>query len=144
MEKIMKKKRTSEIVRELDTQGKSKKEIARIAGITVSDVSYHLRNKRKKKEDISEKRMIVRKLKAEGKSQKEIAEETGYNLSTVRYYFYSADVSKPTAANADRHLCRTCKWRDEQNGSIWCDYYWQTKKDRPCEAENCTVYEKET
>lgn len=128
---------------ELNAQGKSRKEIAQIIGITEDSVRYHLRNK-KNHQKICEKKMVVEKLKAQGKTIQEIVEVTGYNKSTVRHHYFYEErrIQKDQGSNADRHLCKTCKWRDEKSGSIWCDYYWKTKKSRPCEAENCTVYEK--
>lgn len=135
-------KKTKEIVYELNAQGKSRKEIAQIIGITEDSVRYHLRNKKKNHQKICEKKMVVEKLKAQGKTIQEIVEVTGYNKSTVRYHYFYGESKKDQGSNADRHLCKTCKWRDEKSGSIWCDYYWKTKKSRPCEAENCSVYEK--
>lgn len=145
--------RTKEKVLKLHSQGKTPFEIAKRLDITTSTVRYHLNNKDKKyRFPQSEKKQIILDLKAQGKSLKEVQKITGYKLETVRYH-YSDYGSKSKGnkdgkgRNADRHLCKTCKYRNEYGKqNIWCFYWPRTGIERRtiCEVENCTVYERGT
>lgn len=139
-----------EKVLELYAQGKTIDEISKELGKSIRSVRYHLQNAgitvdRRK----SEKTEIILKLKAEGKTVKEIQEITGYNSHTIsnHYYGYNGNKSRNPGWNTDRHLCKTCKYRNKYGKqSIWCFYWPRTGIERRtiCEVENCTVYERGT
>lgn len=48
--------------------------------------------------------------------------------------------------NADRHLCKTCKWRGNgkyaNSSAIGCEYSVKNGHSRGCKVEDCTMYEK--
>lgn len=44
--------------------------------------------------------------------------------------------------NADRHLCKTCKFRSNRPTVNSCDYAGLMKHSRGCKVEECTKYEK--
>lgn len=86
---------------------------------------------------------IIAELIAQGLTNKEISEKTGINYNTV--YSHARDIRKLAAVggigrNADRHLCRKCKFRNEHFGI--CDYIGQTGEARGCKASDCNKYEK--
>lgn len=52
---------------------------------------------------------------------------------------------KPSGHNADRHLCKTCKFRPRPELKVkgfGCNYIGETKHSRRCKVENCDKYEK--
>lgn len=51
-------------------------------------------------------------------------------------------IQKPTGPNADRHLCRKCKYQAARHEVNNCDYIWFTGHKRGCLASNCDKYEK--
>lgn len=142
--------RTKEKVLELYSQGKTIDEIAEELGKSDRSVKYHLQNAgitvdRRK----SEKTEIILKLKAEGKTVKEIQEITGYSYNVVRNHYCgcNGNKSRNPGWNTDRHLCKTCKYRNEYGKqNIWCFYWARTGIERRtiCEVEDCTVYERGT
>lgn len=84
------------------------------------------------------KREVIAELVVQGLSNKEIAGKTGINYNTV--YSYAKDIRKlaavgGTGKNADRHLCRKCKFRNEHFGI--CDYIGYMLKSRGCKAADC-------
>lgn len=149
----MKPVRTRDKVLTLNKQGKTVSEISEEVGITESTVRYHLSNaNRVYNFPKSNKKSYILALKEQGKTMQEVQKITGYNLEAIRYYYRgygerSRQSSNIDGPNADRHLCRTCKYRDVKGkSSTWCDYYWRTGVERRtiCEVENCTVYERGT
>lgn len=81
---------------------------------------------------------------AEGKSHAEIGRIFGLSVTTVwkrAKKFQPAEVPVKTANNADRHLCRTCKYRAE-GAKKGCDYYVITDEPRGCDPDECTKYVK--
>lgn len=52
---------------------------------------------------------------------------------------------KPAGHNADRHLCRTCRFRmgpKLKAKGMGCDYLGNVGHSRGCRVEDCSVYEK--
>ena len=77
-------------------------------------------------------------------------EKTGYKYGSVYNYYNGFDKKRPNQEkmndvapgyNADRHLCKTCRFRGKQNGKNNCDYIEHNKKRRGCKVEDCNVYE---
>lgn len=108
----------------------------------------------KKAIQVERKKRIIAGLAAKGLSPKEIAEESGINQNTVYWYLNTGraehedeicnEVGKP-GWNADRHACRTCKYRSKQNG---CDYSvkdgrYKDDTMRGCDVADCDKYEME-
>lgn len=96
---------------------------------------------------------VVKDLTRQGKSAKEIVEITGYSKNLVYQYQYKIRQGQQegpqTVApghNADRHLCKTCKWRSTDNniksGANGCEYSIRHNHSRGCKVEDCNVYEK--
>lgn len=88
------------------------------------------------------KKEIIAELIAQGLTNKEIADKTGFNYNTV--YSRAKDLRKLAAvggagANADRHLCRKCRFRNEHFGC--CDYITIMHRRRGCKAADCDKYE---
>ena len=93
---------------------------------------------------------IALELAEEGLSVTEIAKQTGMKYNTVYYYLNpdkcgkKANVLKVAPGhNADRHLCKTCRYRNAakspKNG---CDYAAIVGHSRGCEVEICDKHEK--
>lgn len=88
------------------------------------------------------KKDIIAKLIAQGLTNKEIADATGINYNTV--YSHAKDIRKlaavgGTGANADRRLCRKCRFRNEYFGI--CDYITIMHRRRGCKASDCDKFE---
>lgn len=52
---------------------------------------------------------------------------------------------KPAGHNADRHLCKTCRFRPRRELKVkgfGCNYIGDTNHSRGCKVENCDKYEK--
>lgn len=49
---------------------------------------------------------------------------------------------KEKGPNADRHLCKTCKYRSPRHEVNRCDYIWLTNHMRGCPVAKCNKYEK--
>lgn len=86
-------------------------------------------------------------LSAQGMSMKEISNTLGVPYSTVYCWVKKTNTSvkDEKSSNADRHLCKTCRFRagsGDRNHGIGCDYISQVGKSRGCSVEECTVYEK--
>ena len=133
--------RTKEKVLELYSQGKTIDEIAEELGKSDRSVKYHLQNA-----GITVDR---RKSEKTEKTVKEIQEITGYSYNVVRNHYCgcNGNKSRNPGWNTDRHLCKTCKYRNEYGKqNIWCFYWPRTGIERRtiCEVENCTVYERGT
>lgn len=100
--------------------------------------------KRKEAKDIIEP--YVR----QGLSDSEIAEKTGIKYSTVwaAAKKIRERLAETKGKNADRHLCKTCKYRaaayNQKNTGIKCEYALKsgTKRSRGCDVEDCDKYEK--
>lgn len=89
------------------------------------------------------KREVIAELVVQGLSNKEIADKTGINYNTV--YSYAKDIRKLAAVgdigkNADRHLCRRCRFRNKHYGI--CDYISYMHKSRGCKVADCDKYER--
>lgn len=95
---------------------------------------------------------IVLEMAREGLSATEIATQTGMKYNTVYYYLNPSKCGKKTSVpkvetvpghNADRHLCKTCRYRNAakspKNG---CDYATIAGHIRGCEVEYCNRHEK--
>lgn len=86
----------------------------------------------------------------QGLSDSEIAEKTGIKYGTVWMAAKKIreQLAETKGKNADRHLCRTRKYRAAayiQNGSgVKCEYVLKsgTKRSRGCDVEDCDKYEK--
>ena len=50
---------------------------------------------------------------------------------------------RPDGPNADRHMCRTCKYRGFVGSEVCCDYILLEGHRRGCRAEVCTKYKKQ-
>lgn len=93
---------------------------------------------------------IIEPYVRQGLPDSEIAEKTGIKYGTV--WMAAKKIRERLAEtkgkNADRHLCRTCKYRAaayNQNGSgIKCEYALKSemKRSRGCDVEDCDKYEK--
>lgn len=114
-------------------------------GVTVKPKVGASKNLKKAIQAEKNKRIIA-KLQAKGLNIKEIAKESGLNYSTVYWYLSTGkienenvdcnEVGKP-GWNADRHACKTCKYRSGVKG---CDYYIVTDRMRGCNPEDCDKY----
>lgn len=96
----------------------------------------------------------------DGKSNKEIAELMGVSTATVKNRICEngltglrkqggnhkkSDTQKieTIGMNIDRHLCRSCKFRDGMAAVRGgCNYLVIVGHSRGCSVENCNVYEK--
>lgn len=93
------------------------------------------------------RRDIVYEMLEQGMGAREISAKTGIAYGTVYYYTREKRLQKQSEKkgekekrfNDDRHLCRTCRWRNPV--SKGCDYAIEHES-RPCDVEECTVYEK--
>ena len=93
---------------------------------------------------------IIEPYVRQGLSNSEIAKKTGIKYSTVQMAAKKIRerLEETKGKNADRHLCKTCKYRAAayyQNGSgIKCEYALKsgTKRTRGCDVEDCDKYEK--
>ena len=95
---------------------------------------------------------IVRKLAAQGMNSSQIARETGFSPGSVYYYMHPEkrrkpeiplDYKNPDAAagwNADRHACRSCRYRARPEQVNRCDYIEHAKHSRGCDVEDCDRY----
>ena len=80
----------------------------------------------------------------------EIAEKTGIKYSTVWAAAKKIrdQMAETKGKNADRHLCKTCKYRaatyNQKSTGIKCEYALKsgTKRTRGCDVEDCDKYEK--
>ena len=89
--------------------------------------------------------------KDHGLTVKEIVEKTGYKYGSVYNYYNGFDKKRSKQEklnditpgnNADRHLCKTCRFRSKESAKNGCDYIEHIKKSRGCKIEDCNVYEK--
>ena len=96
-------------------------------------------------------RETVLELKDHGLTVKEIVEKTGYKYGSVYNYYNGFDKKRSKQEklnditpghNADRHLCKTCRFRSKESSKNGCDYIEHNKKSRGCKIEDCNVYEK--
>lgn len=99
----------------------------------------------------------------EGKSNEEIAKLEDMSVSTLRRLITASGLGgirkhgprkqskakkvkeepkPPAGRNADRHLCKTCKYRGSGYGHIGCEYAYLQGRIRGCKVEDCTVYER--
>ena len=93
---------------------------------------------------------IIEPYVRQGLPDSEIAEKTGIKYRTVwaAAKKIRERLEETKGKNADRHLCKTCKYRAAayyQNGSgIKCEYALKsgTKRTRGCDVEDCDKYEK--
>lgn len=104
----------------------------------------------KKKPKPKEAKDIIEPYVMQGLSDSEIAKKTGIKYGTVwaAAKKIREGMEETKGKNADRHLCKTCKYRAAayiQNGSgIKCEYALKsgTKRSRGCDVEDCDKYEK--
>lgn len=75
-------------------------------------------------------------------------EKTGLKYGCVYHYYKDEGHPEPSKTegvaeghNADRHLCRTCRFRSMTSKRNGCDYIEHAKKSRGCSVEDCSVYE---
>lgn len=93
---------------------------------------------------------IIEPYVRQGLSNSEIAKKTGIKYSTVQMAAKKIRerLAETKGKNADRHLCRTCKYRaatyNQKNSGIKCEYVLKsrTKRTRGCDVEDCDKYEK--
>ena len=106
------------------------------------------------------KKSIILELTEQGKTAKEIAEITGFAIQTIHQTRYlskrgtkennSQEIqAKPPKEvvpghNADRHLCKICKWRGKKNNpnGVGCEFAQYHDHTRGCAVEDCDVFEK--
>lgn len=106
------------------------------------------------------KKSIILELTEQGKTAKEIAEITGFAIQTIHQTRYlskrSTQESSPKETqtkqpkevvpghNADRHLCKICKWRAKKNNpnGVGCEFAQHHDHTRGCAVEDCNVFEK--
>lgn len=92
---------------------------------------------------------IIEPYVRQGLSDSEIAEKTGIKYGTV----WAASkkirdqLAETKGKNADRHLCKTCKYRaavSTRSSGIKCEYALKpgTGNTRGCDVEDCDKYEK--
>lgn len=110
-------------------------------------------NNSKKKEYDPE---VLRKYVIEGKSNKEIAELMGVSVGTIKNWVHENGLTgfrtrgggrkepqRGYGYNSDRHLCRSCRYRDGlATARGGCNYLAIVGHSRGCSVENCNVYEK--
>ena len=101
---------------------------------------------------MEDKRTIVLRLAAQGMNSSQIARETGFSPGSVYYYMHPEkrrkpeiplDYRNPDAApgwNADRHACRSCRYRARPEQVNRCDYIEHAKHSRGCAVEDCDRY----
>nr|WP_300826454.1 hypothetical protein [uncultured Schaedlerella sp.] len=94
-------------------------------------------------------RAIIEPYVRQGIPNTEIAEKTGIKYSTVWAAAKKIrdQMAETKGKNADRHLCKTCKYRaatyNQKNTGIKCEYALKSgKRSRRCNVEDCDKYEK--
>ena len=93
---------------------------------------------------------IIEPYVKQGLTDSEIAEKTGIKYGTVwaAAKKIRERLAETKGKNADRHLCKTCKYRaatyNQKNSGIKCEYALKsgTKRSRGCDVEDCDKYEK--
>ena len=93
---------------------------------------------------------IIEPYVRQGLPDSEIAEKTGIKYRTVwaAAKKIRERLAETKGKNADRHLCKTCKYRaatyNQKNFGIKCEYALKsgTKRSRGCDVEDCDKYEK--
>lgn len=107
----------------------------------------------KKKEYDSE---VLRRYVIDGKSNKEIAELMKVSVGTIKNWVHENGLTgfrtrgggrkepqRGDGDNSDRHLCRSCRYRDRlATARGGCNYLAIVGHSRGCSVENCNVYEK--
>lgn len=110
-------------------------------------------NNSKKKEYDPE---VLRRYVIDGKSNKEIAELMKVSVGTIKNWVYENGLTgfrtrgggrkepqRGDGDNSDRHLCRSCRYRDGlATARGGCNYLAIVGHSRGCNVENCNVYEK--
>ena len=110
-------------------------------------------NNSKKKEYDPE---VLRKYVLDGKSNKEIAEMMKVSVGTIKNWVHENGLTgfrtrgggrkepqRGYGYNSDRHLCRSCRYRDGLAATRGgCNYLAIVGHSRGCSVENCNVYEK--
>lgn len=95
-------------------------------------------------------RAIIEPYVRRGIPNTEIAEKTGIKYVTVwaAAKKIREQLAETKGKNADRHLCKTCKYRaaayNPNSSWIKCEYALKsgTKRSRGCNVEDCDKYEK--
>lgn len=76
----------------------------------------------------------------------EISEMLGAKYDTVYSWLRKAKRGTGTGNNADRHLCKTCRYRasyhDRCSLLANCNYILIVGHSRGCDTDNCDKYEK--
>ena len=93
---------------------------------------------------------IIEPYVKQGLTDSEIAKKTGIKYGTVWAAAKKIrdQMAETRGKNADRHLCKTCKYRaatyNQKNFGIKCEYVLKsgTKRSRGCDVEDCDKYEK--
>lgn len=110
-------------------------------------------NNSKKKEYDPE---VLRKYVLDGKSNKEIAELMEVSVGTIKNWVHENGLTGFRARgggrkepqrgygyNSDRHLCRSCRYRDGlATARGGCNYLSIAGHSRGCSVDNCNVYKK--
>lgn len=114
-------------IAELAKQGLTNKAIGERVYISDSAVAQRINQARKFGLDVP-----TSKERCAKKKRKRSAESKSNN----------PNLAKSDAVNADRRLCKRCKYRAGQCQINNCDYIIITGKPRCCSAENCNKFEK--
>ena len=99
---------------------------------------------------------VLRKYVLDGKSNKEIAEMMKVSVGTIKNWVYENGLTgfrmrggkrkEPQHVdgnNSDRHLCRSCRYRDGlATARGGCNYLSIAGHSRGCSVDNCNVYER--
>ena len=99
---------------------------------------------------------VLRKYVLDGKSNKEIAEMMKVSVGTIKNWVYENGLTgfrmrggkrkEPQHVdgnNSDRHLCRSCRYRDGlATARGGCNYLSIAGHSRGCSVDNCNVYKK--
>lgn len=99
---------------------------------------------------------VLRRYVIDGKSNKEIAELMKVSVGTIKNWVYENGLTgfrtrgggrkepqRGYGYNSDRHLCRSCRYRDGlATARGGCNYLAIVGHSRGCRVENCNVYEK--
>ena len=101
---------------------------------------------------MEDKRTIVLRLAAQGMNSSQIARETGISPGSVYYYMHPEKRRKPEIPldyrnldaapgwNADRHACRSCRYRARPEQVNRCNYIEFARHSRGCAVEDCDRY----
>ncbi|MDD3404095.1 MAG: helix-turn-helix domain containing protein [Hespellia sp.] len=108
---------------ELHRQGRSISEIAKITGVKYGTVYSWVKPDKCKKKRTGKTAVINKDFE-----------------DAVNQMIIDGAVGK----NADRHKCKSCRFRSKASGDPICDYVCKVGHSRGCNVEDCYVFEKGT